>query len=96
MALLTNYSKRTSGFFNMDECPKHASVKDQFSHQVIFDFLASGNQKVPDCSDKTWQIRLEFFVVLLRVQSSVVTYLRLEQLQETRFLLILTRDKYRR
>lgn len=72
--------QKNSWAFNTSECPKHTSVKNQFSHQVIFDFLAGGNQKVPDRSDKTWQIRLEFFIVLLRVQSSVVTYLRLEQL----------------
>lgn len=71
------------------------TVTDQSSHQVIFDFLAGGNQKVPDRSDEARQIGLEFFVVLLRVQSSVVTYLRLEQLQEARLLLILMRDKRR-
>lgn len=91
MALLTNYSKRTGGFSTWTNVPH----THQSSHQVIFDFLAGGNQKVPDRSDEAWQIRLEFFVVLLSVQSSVVTYLRLEQLQEARLLLILTRDKRR-
>lgn len=69
--------------------------KGSVSHQVILDFLAGRNQKVPDGGDKTGQIRLEFLVVFLRVQRSVVTYLRLEQLQQTRFFFVLTRHGHR-
>jgi hypothetical protein len=65
----------------------------QQSHQVILDLLASGDQQVPDSGDKPRQVRLEFFIVLLGVQSSVVTDLRLEQLQKTCLIFILLGGK---
>lgn len=67
----------------------------QQPHQIILDLLASGDQQVPDSSDKARQVRLELFIVLLGVKSSVVTDLRFEQLQKTCLLFILLGGKYK-
>jgi hypothetical protein len=65
----------------------------QQPHQVVLDLLACGDQQVPDSSDKARQVRLELFIVLLGVKSSVVTDLRFEQLQKTCLLFILLGEK---